>query len=135
MVIEAGRWESMRELESPEDLLDEANEELDARGVPPFERAFENDTYTVAVRDVRYEAGGHLWTHLAVTRIDKAPIHKWADLQQIKNEICDPEREAIELYPAQSRVVDWANIYHLFVLPDDVELAVGFVGDDVAGRG
>lgn len=45
-------------------------------------------------------------------------MHDWRDLQAIKNELVGPEHEAIELYPAESRLVDTANQYHLWVLKD-----------------
>jgi len=35
--------------------------------------------------------------------------------QQIKNEIIGPEYEATELYPAESRLVDSSEEYHLWV--------------------
>lgn len=55
-----------------------------------------------------------LW-HLSIKRLDHNPIHDWRDLQAIKNAIAGPEFEAIELYPAESRVVDTANQFHLWV--------------------
>lgn len=54
--------------------------------------------------------------HLSIKRCDKAPIHDWRDLQTIKNLLTDPEFEGVELYPAESRCVDSANQYHLFVV-------------------
>lgn len=54
-----------------------------------------------------------IW-HLSIKRRDKSPIHDWRDLQQIKNILCGPDVEAIELYPAEDRLVDSANQYHLW---------------------
>jgi hypothetical protein len=78
-----------------------------------------NDTYHVAVRALPGAApdGGDL-IHLSIKRHDREPIHDWRHLQQIKNELVDPECEAIELYPAESRRVDSANQYHLWVVLD-----------------
>lgn len=56
--------------------------------------------------------------HLSIKRIDRAPIHDWRDLQRIKNELVGLEHEAVELYPAESRVVDTANQYHLWVIAE-----------------
>jgi hypothetical protein len=42
----------------------------------------------------------------------------WDDLQRIKNEIGFSDKDCIELYPAESDVVNVANIRHLFVLPE-----------------
>lgn len=55
-----------------------------------------------------------IW-HLSIKRRDKEPIHDWRDLQAIKNMLVGPEYEAVELYPAESRVVDTSNQYHLWV--------------------
>ena len=55
------------------------------------------------------------FTHLVVRRHDDAPCMNWKHFQQIKNEIVGPEYEAVELFPAESRLVDTANDYHLWV--------------------
>jgi hypothetical protein len=81
------------------------------------ERWFVNDGYAVAARAVDCTWGPMI--HLSIKRHDKAPIHDWRDLQEIKNLLVGPEHEAIELYPAESRLVDTANQYHLWVLADD----------------
>jgi hypothetical protein len=73
-------------------------------------QTFMNDTYQVVAQD----KGDH-W-HLSIKRNDKECIHDWRDLQEIKNMICGPECEGLELYPAESRRVDSANQYHLWVL-------------------
>lgn len=72
-----------------------------------------NDVYQVRLRhlDDGPMAG---WTYLSVKRLDKKPIHDWRDLQAIKNQLLGPECEAVELYPAESRLTDGANQYHLF---------------------
>ena len=65
-------------------------------------------------------------TWLSVKRNDSAAIHNWQHLQQIKNDICGEEREAIELYPAMSRIVDAENQYHIWVLPAGHIIDMGF---------
>ena len=79
---------------------------------------YANDTYHVAV-DQRAEHGfgpsTDVW-HLSIKRHDREPIHDWRDLQEIKNQVCGEHIEAMELYPAESRVVDTANQYHLWAL-------------------
>jgi hypothetical protein len=65
-------------------------------------------------------------TWLSVKRNDSAAIHNWQDLQQIKNDICGEEREALELYPAMSRIVDCENQYHLWVFPVGHIIDMGF---------
>lgn len=83
--------------------------------------------YQVAMRQA--ETGfDHDVLHLSIKRIDREPIRDWRVLQQIKNAIVGEECEAFELYPAESRLVDTANQYHLWVFTDpNVRVPVGFV--------
>lgn len=41
----------------------------------------------------------------------------WWEAQRIKNEIAGTDATAIEVYPPQGQVVDDADAYHLWVLP------------------
>jgi hypothetical protein len=79
-----------------------------------------NDQYQVNVRRLEptETSGFPAMIHLSVKRRDKGSLHDWRHLQQIKNMIVGPEHEAVELYPAESRLVDTANQYHLWVLAD-----------------
>ena len=72
--------------------------------------------------------GGIEVTWISIRRIDREPIHDWRDLQRIKNDIAGPESEAMELYPAESRLMDTANQYHLFAFPEGEEhrFPIGF---------
>lgn len=56
--------------------------------------------------------------HLSIKRIDKAPIRDWRHFQRIKNELVGKDCEGAELYPAENRVVDTSNQYHLWVFED-----------------
>ena len=71
-----------------------------------------NDTYQVSVRHLKD------LVHLSIKRIDREPCQDWRDFQEIKNQLVGPECEGVELYPAESRKVDAANQYHLFVVPN-----------------
>ena len=53
-------------------------------------------------------------TYLSIKRLDREPINDWRAMQKIKNAIVGNEWEAVEIYPAESRLVDTANQYHLF---------------------
>lgn len=89
-----------------------------------------NHLYVVSVKDMD---SGLTW--LSIRRTDRKPIRDWRHFQRIKNELCGPDREAVELYPAESRLVDEANQYHLWVLPAGERVPFGFnerqVGDSV----
>jgi hypothetical protein len=92
------------------------------------EKIFINNLYQVNVRKQRpmYPEWPDM-IHLSIKRRDKKPIHDWRHMQRIKNEILGPEYEAIELYPKESRLVDSANQYHLWVFFDEkFTLNVGF---------
>ena len=73
---------------------------------------YENDIYHV---DVNYEPP---YAHLAIRRHDGLPCKEWLHFQQIKNEIIGTENEAMELFPAESRLVDSSEQYHLWVNTD-----------------
>ena len=88
-----------------------------------------NDTYQVAVRSLSPDLGMRGWVHLSVKRLDREPVRDWRDMQSIKNELVGPEREAVELYPAESRLVDGANQFHLWVAPEGVAFPFGFQGE------
>lgn len=64
---------------------------------------------------------------LSVKRIDGFPMHSWTDLQEIKNKVAGEERVAIEIYPKNKEKTDTANIYHLWVLPENFELPYGLI--------
>lgn len=87
-----------------------------------------NNRYVVIKKDME---DGYTW--LSIRRIDRNAIRDWRHFQRIKNELCGKEREGFELYPAESRLVDEANQYHLWVLPEGEQIPVGwntrFVGD------
>lgn len=96
-----------------------------------------NETYQVNVQVIPEPFGpnstGDVWW-LSIKRRDKAPMHDWRELQAIKNAIVGPEHEGFEVYPAESRLVDTANQYHLWVFADPtVRMPVGFQERLVSG--
>ena len=52
---------------------------------------------------------------LSIKRNDRQPIFDWRDMQYIKNQLVGEECEGCQLFPAESRLVDGANQYHLWV--------------------
>lgn len=89
---------------------------------------FKNSLYTVFRREM---APGVV--HLSIRRNDRTTAKDWRDFQRIKNELCGPEWEGLELYPAESRLVDSANQYHLWVLDRKIEVGYStrLVSDEV----
>ena len=55
---------------------------------------------------------------LSIKRLDQRAVLDWRHLQQIKTELVGPENEAFQLHPAESRLMDTANQFHLLVFAD-----------------
>jgi len=116
---------------------------------PESETVWLNNRYQVHVTPVADELTNHehqadrieaAWpfesiplTHLSIKRLDKRPIREWRDLLWIKNQLCGEDCEAIEIFPAMSRLVDTSNQYHLWVFPPGYRLPFGMAGPFVAG--
>lgn len=89
-------------------------------------RIFKNDKYQVSVFEEPVNGFPDM-IHLSIKRLDRKPQRDWREFQQIKNELVGEENEAVELYPAESRLVDGANQYHLWVIKDPkVKFSFGF---------
>jgi hypothetical protein len=61
--------------------------------------------------------GGGEFVRLGIHSPDGEPRHDWRDFQRIKNQLCGEEWEAVELFPAESRLVDPSNFYILWCAP------------------
>lgn len=83
---------------------------------------WQNDRYTVSV--ARQPEG---WVELlSVRRNDREPDMPWRHLQRIKTELAGEDAEAIELYPAESRLLDTANQRWLWCFPPGFIVPRGF---------
>ena len=90
-------------------------------GKGPFDKSGE------CVNGFNEEAGKMAW--ISIKRRDKCPIHDWRDMQRIKNDVVGEECEAMEIYPAESRLMDTANQYHLFAFTNpENTIPIGFRG-------
>jgi hypothetical protein len=80
-------------------------------------RLMQNSRYQVILRE--YPAGPFgPYVHLTIRNRDGSTRHDWRDFQRIKNELVGEEAEGVELYPAESRLVDTIHHYHLWVFPE-----------------
>lgn len=88
-----------------------------------------NDIYQVAVHEF-----GNNAVHLNIRRRDGGPILRdWRHFQLIKNQLIGEECEAVELYPAESRLVDTTNKFHLWGVRDpSYRFPFGFDERDVS---
>ena len=68
---------------------------------------------------------------LCIRRRDGAMIWDWRHFQQIKNELCGEECEALQLFPAESRKVDTSNKWHLWCVADGTKMPFGWQRRDV----
>lgn len=84
---------------------------------------YKNNLYTCYLR-VPKAVDGFIWLSIKCNSLK--PAKNWQHFQQIKNDIVGEDSEAVELYPAMSRVIDTANQYHLWVLPDKKKFEFGF---------
>lgn len=97
----------------------------------PFDEVWVNDIYDCQVRYLEPRGrGGAL--HLSFKRLDRDVVRDWRHLQAMKNEIAGWEREAMELFPAESRLVDGANQTHMWVMAAGEKLPIGFIERTVA---
>jgi hypothetical protein len=102
-------------------------------------RVFANDVYRVNLFEyppqLAHLANPPGWAAMTIVRSDEGAARDWRHLQSIKNEVAGPEREAVELYPAESRVLDEANATHIFLAPEGVRLPIGGLERSVARPG
>jgi hypothetical protein len=92
-----------------------------------------NDIYQVALRRLAVAPGSTPMIHLNIRRRDGKPILRdWRHFQRIKNELIGEECEAVEIYPAESRLNDTSNKYHLWCFADPAfRLPFGMTRRDV----
>lgn len=85
-----------------------------------FTRIAENGVFSVLVRDV--ETAWGTVRHAMITTPAAGMEPTWGERQRIKNELLGRERTAVEVFPAVSELVDGANAYHLWVMPEGMAL-------------
>lgn len=108
-------WTPFQEVE-PESLIARQSEmkEYDAVVMTGI-RMFVNNRYQVLVCGVNTAVGPLI--QLSICNLDSTARHDWRDFQRIKNELLGPEIEGVELYPAESRLVDISNQFYMYCLP------------------
>ena len=102
---------------------------MDAHGITPDDNeVWLNDRYVVHL--ARHADG---WVkELSIRRQDRKPARDWRDFMRIKDQLAGPEVEAVELYPARSRVVDTANQFWLWCFPPGERIPLGIEGGVVS---
>lgn len=94
-----------------------------------FDRCWSNGLYAVLVRRLDADDAGRL--HLAIrTPTNLEP--PWRDLQRIKNELFGADRFAVQVCPPEARLIDQADMYHLWIMPTGYAPGFGLHVDDEA---
>ncbi len=91
------------------------------RAVEGLTDAWCNDRFAVQL----FEAKGFQWLSIR-KHVDGATPPTWAELQRIKDELIGPEREAAQVHPRASELVDDADMYHLWLFPADESCPFNF---------
>ena len=104
---------------------------------------YENSRYIVHVYPAKQQTDG--WPpiiHVSIRHVHNIAITDFRDFQRIKTELISPDAEAVQIFPAESRLVDSCNQYHLWVFAPPSEedeyptIPVGyFYGRDVLTDG
>lgn len=94
---------------------------LENKNFEDTKKVFKINDYYVSVIPIHFNN----MEHAIIKRKDQKPIHNWADIYLIKNKIFGEEREACEVYPAKSRLIDEDNVYHLFALEEGKKFDFG----------
>ena len=98
------------------------------------QECWENNLYRAQVHPTpSLSKGENPWnvTEVSITRVDQEAIHDWRHFQYIKNDIFGEDRAAVELYPVEARLMDTANTYWLYVLPEGKIFPFGLTGRHV----
>lgn len=86
-----------------------------------MDRAFTDveNRYVVMIRTIQTDWGQV--EHACIRNAESTDI-PWSEKQRIKNELFGRERAAVEVFPAESKLVDAAMMYHLWILPEKMSL-------------
>lgn len=66
--------------------------------------------------------------HVTITKglsFDGSNGFSWSEKQQIKNELFGENRDAVEVYPKQDKLIDVCDVYHLWVFDKKTDLPFG----------
>ena len=91
-------------------------------GVQDGHLCWESAEYYGSLRSFRsgFPMGGGPYKVIGITAIDDTARHDWREFQQLKNYLVGEEWEGLELYPAESRLVDPSNRFYLWCVPKGV---------------
>lgn len=88
----------------------------------PPEKVYLNNCFIVQVYDQPTSWG--MTKRVMIRWNDARPEIGWTMLQKIKNDIFGPERVCLEVFPAESNKQDVANVYWLWLMPEDFDCPI-----------
>lgn len=93
--------------------------------MPQMDRYWHSDDgYHVMSRLINTEWGKV--EHVTITKkLEESGDVPWSVKQEIKNELFGENRVAIEIFPAENRLVDVMDVYHLWILPKKFKMPFG----------
>ena len=92
------------------------------------EQWYSNTLYSATVEKRKNDEMGLEVIQISFKRHDRKTDENisWQHKQWIKNDICGAEAEGLELFPAESRLLNTANQYHIWVLGNNERLPFGY---------
>lgn len=81
---------------------------------------FQNNFYVVSLTPFQCDWGWCVHVVIRCKHAGNQPL--WSNKQRVKDELLGPQRVAIEVFPAAKDLVDQADAYHLWVLPENFRL-------------
>lgn len=90
-----------------------------------------NREYAAITREINTEWGKVI--HCAFRNKDGTEI-SWKEKQWLKNSLFGENRVAVEVFPSKDRLVDAANMYHIWVFEEEFELPFGIHDKDKSER-
>lgn len=86
--------------------------------VAEFTTAHRNNVFAVLDRTLKNGV-----RHLAISSLSE-DRPTWHEAQRIKDEIAGENATAVEVYPPRAEIVDDANMYHLWIVPDPLPFSL-----------
>ena len=96
--------------------------ELRLPGGPSLGREWWNNEYFGTLRSFScgFPIRHSKFKILSISSADHTAKHDWRDFQQLKTMIVGAEWEGLELYPAESRLIDPSNRFYLWCVPKGI---------------
>lgn len=116
--------------EPPSRHVDPTKIKVENRGNPWLDWESEHHYGTLRVYQEGFPITGCKFAVIGISNKDETARHDWREFQQLKNLLVNPEWEAVELYPAESRLIDPSNRFYLWCVPKGV-FVFGLVGRNV----